>query len=94
MKESLILRQTGIDTYREAVIYMRTDCPVCISEGFESQARVQINYLDRSIIATLNKITSDLLEAGEIGLSEYAWTLLNAKEGDLVTVTHPVPYIP
>lgn len=91
MSESLILRRAGIDTYREAVIYMRTDCPVCISEGFETQARVQINYLNRSIMATLNKVTSDLLDPGEVGLSDYAWNLLGAKEGDLVTVTHPRP---
>jgi thymidine phosphorylase len=91
MKNSLILRQTGIDTYREAVMYLRTDSPVCISEGFDAQARVQINYLNKSIIATLNKINSNLLEQGEIGLSEYAWNLLGAKEGDLVTVNHPRP---
>ena len=91
MKNSLILRKTGIDTYREAVMYLRTDSPVCISEGFEAQARVQINYLGKSIIATLNKINSDLLDQGEIGLSEYAWKLLGAKDGDLVTVAHPRP---
>jgi thymidine phosphorylase len=91
MSENLTLRRAGIDTYREAVIYMRTDCPVCISEGFETQARVQINYLNISIMATLNKVTSDLLDPGEVGLSDYAWNLLGAKDGDLVTVTHPRP---
>ena len=91
MSETLTLRQVGIDTYREAVIYMRNDCPVCISEGFESQARVQINYLNRSIIATLNKITSNLIEAGEAGLSNHAWNLLGAEDGGLVTISHPRP---
>lgn len=70
---------------------MRTDCPVCISEGFETQARVQVNFFNNSIIATLNKVTSDLLDPGEVGLSDYAWNLLGAKDGDLVTVTHPRP---
>ena len=26
-------------TYQEAVIYMRVDCPVCRSEGFEAPSR-------------------------------------------------------
>ncbi len=91
MKEGLILRKTGIDTYREAVVYLRVDDPVCISEGFETQARVQINSFNKSIIATLNKINSDLLDPGEIGLSEYAWNLLGGKDGDFVTISHPRP---
>ena len=30
---TLRLKQLGIDTYKEAVIYMRKDCHVCRSEG-------------------------------------------------------------
>ena len=32
----LHLKWLGIDTYQEAVIYMRRDCEVCRSEGFET----------------------------------------------------------
>jgi thymidine phosphorylase len=30
----------GIETYQGPVIYMRSDCAVCRSEGFEAQSRV------------------------------------------------------
>jgi thymidine phosphorylase len=84
----LSVKRLGIDTYKEAVIYMRKDCQVCLSEGFEAQARVRVSYEDRLIIATLNFVTSDLLPQDKIGLSEYAWELLQAKEGGHVTVSH------
>ncbi|MGA4814841.1 hypothetical protein ACPA9J_03520 [Pseudomonas aeruginosa] len=35
--------RTGIDTHQEPVVYMRRDCPVCQSEGFTTQARVQLS---------------------------------------------------
>jgi thymidine phosphorylase len=87
----LYLQRLGIDTYKEAVIYMRADCHVCRSEGFEAQARVRVTLRDRSIIATLNVITSDVLEPGNAGLSEYAWQLLRAQEGDAIAVAHAQP---
>ncbi len=88
---SLRLRRIGIDTYQEAVIYMRSDCHVCRSEGFEAQARIQVQSGERIIIATLNVITIDLLAPGEAGLSEVAWRFLEAKEGDRITLSHPAP---
>ncbi len=36
----LVARRAGIDTYQAPVVYMRSDCEVCRSEGFEAQARV------------------------------------------------------
>ncbi len=87
-KSSLHLRRLGIDTYKETVIYMREDCHVCLSEGFEVQARVRVSLGERSIIATLNMIKSDFLSHGKASLSEYAWHLLAAHEGDEITVTH------
>lgn len=47
---------------------MRQDCHVCRSEGFEAQARVRMSLREHYIIATLNVITSDLLEHGQAGL--------------------------
>ncbi|HWP47597.1 MAG TPA: thymidine phosphorylase family protein [Candidatus Limnocylindrales bacterium] len=88
---SLRLRRLGIDTYQEAVIYMHRDCYVCRSEGFEAQARVQVDHSNRSIIATLNVVTTDLLALDEVGLSEAAWRLLGAQEGDQVVLSHPAP---
>ncbi len=87
----LRLRRLGIETYQEPVIYMRSDCEVCRSEGFEAQSRVEICLDGRSIIATLNVVTSDLLAPDEAGLSEVAWRMLGAETGDLITVRHPAP---
>ena len=50
------LRRIGIDTYQEAVIYMRRDCHIYRAEGFEAQSRVQIAHGDHFIIATLNVV--------------------------------------
>ncbi|HLF10269.1 MAG TPA: thymidine phosphorylase family protein [Gammaproteobacteria bacterium] len=88
---TLRLRRIGIDTYQEAVIYMRRDCHICRAEGFEAQSRVQIAHGDHFIIATLNVVDGDLLLPGEAGLSEAAWRLLGAREGDVAALAHPRP---
>lgn len=87
----LHLKKLGIDTYKEAVIYMREDCHVCLAEGFEIYARLKVTVGEKSIIATLNIITSNILEPGEAGLSNYAWNMLNAHDGDEVCVKHSNP---
>ncbi len=88
---TLRLRRLGIDTYDDPVIYMRADCPVCRSEGFEAHSRVSARLDGRGIIATLNIVRSGLLQADEAGLSESAWKLLDAREGDRVFLSHPEP---
>lgn len=85
----LRLRRLGIDTYREAVIYMREDCSVCRSEGFEAQSRISVRCNSHSIIATLNVVKNGLLASDEVGLSEAAWKLLGAEEGDFIELAHP-----
>ncbi len=90
-KNTSILKQLGIDTHKEAVVFMRKDCHVCRSEGFEVHARVKVTLGKRHILATLNMIDGDLLDSGEASLSRYAWDLLNAQEGDEVTFSHPEP---
>ncbi|MRD47909.1 thymidine phosphorylase [Caenimonas koreensis DSM 17982] len=87
----LRLRRLGIDTYQQPVLYMHRDCPVCRSEGFEAESRVQVTHGDKSIIATLNVVTGDFLVPGEAGLSEAAWRLLDGREGDEVALNHPKP---
>lgn len=91
VKHSLHLRRLGIDTYKEFVIYMHEDCYICLSEGFEAPSRVLVTLGSRSIIATLNSITSDILEQDKASLSEHAWKILSAKEGDEIFVSHPRP---
>ncbi len=90
-KPILKLRRLGIDTYKEAVIYMRKDCHVCRAEGFEVQARVRVSLNGKALTATLNMIRNGMLEAGEAGLSEHAWEKLGAKEGDEIYISHLPP---
>ena len=85
------VRRIGIHTYQEPVIYMHADCAVCRSEGFEAESRVRITCAGRSMEATLNVVTSDLLSTDEAALSESAWLLLGAEEGAWVRLSHPEP---
>ena len=87
----LTLRRLGIDTYQEHIVYMRADCRVCRSEGFEARSRVRVHAGEKSLLATLNVIHSNLLGLEEASLSESAWQLLGARDGDVIKVTHPEP---
>lgn len=88
---SLTLRRVGIDTYQEPVIYMPEDCHVCRSEGFEAHSRILVKHFSGSIVATLNVVKNGWLAPGEAGLSEAAWRLLEAGEGDSIELSHPPP---
>lgn len=90
-KYALRLKNLGINTYKEAVIYLSEDSEVCRAEGFEAQTRINVAAKDRNIIATLNTIHSKLLTREEAGLSEYASQLLGVKEGDELFLSHPKP---
>jgi len=88
---TLRLKALGIDTYNEAVLFMRKDCHVCRSEGFEVHTRVRVSLNNKQILATLNMIDGDLLGEGEASLSKYAWDQLQAKAGDEIVLSHPKP---
>jgi len=85
----LYLTRLGIDTHQEPVLYMREDCHVCTAEGFSAQGRVKVCLGDRAIIATLSIVRGDWLSHQKAGLSEIAWHLLGAQEGDKATFSHP-----
>ncbi|HVT62694.1 MAG TPA: thymidine phosphorylase, partial [Legionellaceae bacterium] len=89
IKNKLFLKYLGINTHKEPIVYMHADCFICKSEGFNAQARVMVTLNQRSIIATLNIIETDLLKYNEASLSNYAWKLLSAKQNDEITITHP-----
>lgn len=75
---SLLARRLGISTHHEPVVVLRADSPVVRAEGFEAHARIEVIGRQRSIIATLNILTAgDLVGAGEVGLSEAAWRMLD-----------------
>lgn len=79
----------GIDTHQEPVIYMRADCALCRSEGFEAQSRVLVRIGEREVIATLNIVHGELLERDTVGLSEAAWRALDPQPGALAHFAHP-----
>lgn len=87
----LRLKRLGIDTYQELVIFMATNSPICRSEGWAAQSRVRVSHNGRSIEATLNVTTTSLLGPDEASLSEAAWSMLGATEGELVRLTHSPP---
>lgn len=93
MSHALYLQKLGIDTCKDAVLYIHKNSPICGSEGFEAGTRIKVALGNESIIATLNIIHSDLLEIDKAGLSEYAWKLLGASEGDEIYLSYPKPSI-
>ena len=85
------LKRLGIDTYQEPVIFLARSSPVCRSEGWMAQSRVELSYDGQSIVATLNVTDGDLLGPDEAGLSEAAWLRLGARAGDFVRLSHAPP---
>jgi thymidine phosphorylase len=84
-------RRLYIDSGQEAVVYLHRNSELCRSEGFESQTRVWVGIGNRSILATLNVITGELLALTEAGLSESAWIRLGAVDGSPAVFAHPLP---
>lgn len=84
-------RRAYIDTYQQAVVYMRSDCSVCRAEGFEAQTQVEIVVNGRQLLAILNHVTADWLAHDEAALSDVAWELLALKDGEQLLVRHAAP---
>jgi len=91
-KESkLRLKYLGIDTYKEFVVYLRSDCHICCAQGFDAAERVLVTLGNNSIIATLNMVTNGILAQGEASLSIPAWEKLGASAGDTIKLSYPSP---
>jgi thymidine phosphorylase len=86
--EKLYATDMGIDTHEEPVVYMRSDCDVCLSEGFTASTRLSVKADGHSIIATLNIVSGVTLQPGYIGFSRSAWRYLSLSEGQAVAVGH------
>jgi len=87
----LRFKRLGIDAQHEYFAYMREDCHVCISEGFEALTRVRLTHGDKTIIASLNVVRTEILKTGEVSLSESAAQSLEVMEGGMITVSHQHP---
>jgi len=88
---TLKAKRIGIDTQHESVVYMHRDCHVCRSEGFRALARVRLRYRSKSVIATINHVSGNLLAAGEAGLSDSLWRRLGVSAGDKLRISHAPP---
>lgn len=88
-QDTLRARRLGIDTYREHVVFLKTHCAVCRSEGLRALSRVRVACGGRSIVATLNVVHGDWLGDGEAGLSESAWHALGVRTGEALRLSHP-----
>lgn len=52
----LRLKDIGVDSRNEHVAFMRRDCPVCISEGFEAPSRMRVASRGVSLAASFISI--------------------------------------
>lgn len=87
----LQVRRLDIDTHQQSIAFMRRDCAVCRSEGFNALSRIELALGDERVIATLDVVNGDWLPIDTVGLSEAAWHRLGARDGDTVVVKHPPP---
>jgi len=82
----LKVRRLKLFTQAEAVVLMRSDCPICQSEGLNAKARVLLSAGVRDVVATLYQVDNNWLKTNEAGLSEAACKRLKVKDGDILHV--------
>lgn len=86
---TLKLRKLGIDSRNEHMVFMRSDCPVCRSEGFEALNRIRVRYKEKTLVASLIIMDEPgQLKEHEIGLSNNAIEFLQVSEGGLLSLHH------
>ncbi len=92
MNKRLRLKRIGIDTYRENVAFMNSNCCVYRAAGFQAMSKVKVTADSRTILAVLNVVLNDsIVTPGELGVSEQAFQQLGLPEGTRVLVDHPEP---
>lgn len=84
-------KRIGLYTQREPIVVVRTDCPVCRSEGLAPRSQVLLRTDGREVSAVLFQGADEILGHNEIGLSEAAWELLGGVEHERVRITHLPP---
>lgn len=71
----------GIDTHQQAIAYMRRDCHVCRSEGFNAMSRVELRMGERSVIATLDVVDESWLEPGTMLVLPALYLIVQRNQG-------------
>lgn len=84
----LRLKRLGINAQNEYLVFMRKDCPVCTSEGFEALNRIKISKDKVTIVASLIVWDNVQLSHDQLSLTEAAIDALGANEGDLLLLSH------
>lgn len=84
----LAVADMGIDTHQEPVVYMRSDCHICRSEGFTSNSRVMLGCDNNRLIATINVVDEKVLKPGSAGLSKIDMKRLGVAEGEFISISH------
>jgi thymidine phosphorylase len=88
----LALRRVAIDTYRENVAYLHRDCAVYRAVGFQALSKVEIRVNGHCILATLNVVDdASIVGVAEVGLSEDAFSQLDAQNGTAVSIAQAEP---
>lgn len=85
---TLVAVDIGIDTHQEPVVYMRSDCHICRSEGFTANSRVLVADGNSQIIATINVVDEKVLKPGSAGLSKIAMQRLGAAAEAPISISH------
>jgi thymidine phosphorylase len=89
---TLKLKKLGVDFRNEHLVFMRRDCHVCKSEGFEALNRIRVSKEGKTLVASLIVMDDpSQLRDGEVGLSDGAIEWLSATEGDKITLSHMAP---
>lgn len=85
----LKLKKIGIDSRNEHLVFMRSDCYVYRSEGFEAINRIRVAFEEKSLMASLiNMDEPGQLNGHEIGLSNNAIDFLGANESEHLSLHH------
>jgi len=90
--EGLVIKRVAIDTYRENVAYLHRDCAVVRAEGFQALSKVEVRANGRRILATLNVVDdTSIVDCGQIGISEDAFSRLEVEDGHPASVSQAEP---
>lgn len=91
---TLKLRRVAIDTYKENVVYLHRECSLYRSEGFQALSKIEVRCEEDGlpVIAVLNVVDDEnILQPGQLGLSEQGYRQLNVPEGTAIRISHALP---
>jgi len=85
---TLRFRPLEIDSAADHVVYVNAGSHLCRSERLAAQTRLEVHAAGRSIVATLNVVSSDLVGVDEVSLSIGAQRALAVVAGDALAFAH------